>query len=66
MILISTGRSIFRLVPRLRRASDLKRKFTTEPLPADLAGLIPTLEDLGLGSGDNGTFPSSFIPEPES
>jgi hypothetical protein len=65
MILISTGRSIFRLIPRLGRATDLKREYTTKPLPADLAGLIPTLEDLGLGSGDNGTFPS-FLLELES
>jgi len=56
MILISTGRAIVRLLPRLGvTANILSRGYTTKPLPTDLAGLIPTLEDLGLGSGDNGT-----------
>jgi len=64
MILIATGKSVLRLLPRIGRASDLKRKYTTKPLPADLAELIPTLEDLGLGSGDNGTSPP-FHLEPE-
>ena len=53
-------------MPGLRgRSTVSKRGYSTKPLPADLAGLIPTLEDLGLGSGDNGTFPS-FLLEPES
>jgi hypothetical protein len=39
------------------RSAVIKRGCSTKPLPADLAGLIPTLEDLGLGSGDNGTSP---------
>jgi len=61
MILIATGKGLLRLLPRIGRAKDLERKYTTKPLPADLAGLIPTLEDLGLGSGDNGTSPSPLI-----
>jgi hypothetical protein len=66
MIWISTGKAVLRLLPGLRgRSTVLKRGYSTKPLPADLAGLIPTLEDLGLGSGDNGTFPS-FLLEPES
>jgi hypothetical protein len=57
MLLISTGRATLRLGCRLgsRNSGVVGRRYTTKPLPADLAALIPTLEDLGLGSGDNGT-----------
>jgi len=61
MILISSGRACLRL--GASRHDGMKwfgravsRGIITKPLPADLAGLIPTLEDLGLGSGDNGNF----------
>jgi hypothetical protein len=66
MIWISTGKAVLRLLPGLGGPSTVsKRGHSTKPLPADLAGLVPTLEDLGLGSGDNGTSPS-FLLEPES
>jgi hypothetical protein len=56
MIFISTGKGILRLLPGLgARKHVIKRGYTTKPLPTDLAELIPSLEDLGLGSGDNGT-----------
>jgi hypothetical protein len=56
MIFISNGKGILRLLPRLGATRNtVKRGYTTKPLPTDLAGLIPSLEDLGLGSGDNGT-----------
>lgn len=56
MIWVSTGRAILRLASSPLRY-EAKRLSSTKPLPADLAGLIPTLEDLGLGSGDNGISP---------
>ena len=66
MILIATGKGLVRLLPRIGRAKDLQRNYSTKPLPADLAGLIPTLEDLGLGSGDNGTSSSQLLPHDEA
>jgi len=61
MILISSGRACLKLGISRHHVINwsgrvASRGVTTKPLPADLAGLIPTLEDLGLGSGDNGNF----------
>jgi hypothetical protein len=62
MLLLSTGRAVIRLsigsLIRCNRSNTIKRGLadsTQVKLPADLEGLLPTLEELGLGSGDNGT-----------
>jgi len=66
MLIVSTGsgRAILKLASDQFRTSTRSRSWGTrgistaesshDRVPADLAELLPTLEDLGLGSGDNG------------
>jgi hypothetical protein len=61
MLLLSTGRAVIRLsigsLIHCNRSNTIKRGFADNAqvkLPVDLEGLLPTLEELGLGSGDNG------------
>lgn len=66
MLIVSTGtgRAILKLASAQLRTSNRiglsgtreisTAKSTHDRVPADLAELLPTLEELGLGSGDNG------------
>jgi len=66
MLIVSTGtgRAILKVAYAQLRTSTLTRSWGTrgistaetshDRVPADLAELLPTLEELGLGSGDNG------------
>ena len=66
MLILSTGagRAVLTLASaQLRTSSQIRSsgtrgnstaECTKDRVPADLAELLPTLEELGLGSGDNG------------
>ena len=75
MLILSTGagRAVLKLASaQLRTSSRIgltgikgisTANSTHERVPADLAGLLPTLEELGLGSGDNGKSTCRILPE---
>lgn len=73
MLIVSTGtgRAILKLASGQLRTSTRTRSWGTsgistaesshDRVPADLAELLPTLEELGLRSGDNGMFTELMI-----